>query len=206
MATLDTLVSDGANGERPRGSLIADANGDLFGTTNVSGPGGGGTVFEIARTSTGYATTPTVLASFAGGASPFCSLIADADGNLFGTTGAGGASGDGTVFEITDSGYVVAPCFCRGTRILIARGEVAVEALEPGDTVVLADGGAASIVWIGRRRMEAAEPVRVRAHAFGPGLPLRGTLAEPCAPMVLGGPRVEAIRERLACMGLAQAA
>jgi uncharacterized repeat protein (TIGR03803 family) len=32
------------------GSLIADANGDLFGTTNGGGPSGYGTVFEIVKT------------------------------------------------------------------------------------------------------------------------------------------------------------
>jgi hypothetical protein len=42
--------------------LIADANGDLFGTT--SGGGSGGTVFEIKKTATGYASSPTTLARF----------------------------------------------------------------------------------------------------------------------------------------------
>jgi uncharacterized repeat protein (TIGR03803 family) len=68
-------------------------------------------VFEIARdstTSTGYASTPKTLVSFDGsdGALPIAGLIADANGNLFGTTANGGASDDGTVFEITGSGFV----------------------------------------------------------------------------------------------------
>jgi uncharacterized repeat protein (TIGR03803 family) len=33
-------------------------------------------------------------------------LIADANGNLFGTTEQGGSNNDGTVFEITNSGFV----------------------------------------------------------------------------------------------------
>ena len=36
-------------------------------------------------------------------------LIADAKGNLFGTTNLGGANEGGTVFEVTDSGFVVSP-------------------------------------------------------------------------------------------------
>ena len=48
----------------PLGSLIADANGDLFGTTAVGGANGDGTVFEIAKTAAGYASTPTTLVSF----------------------------------------------------------------------------------------------------------------------------------------------
>ena len=113
-STPTTLVSfDTTNGAVPIASLIADANGDLFGTTLVGGASGDGTVFEIVETSSGYATTPTTLVSFddLNGALPAASLIADASGNLFGTTEAGGASGDGTVFEIvkTSSGYASTP-------------------------------------------------------------------------------------------------
>ena len=85
-----TLVSfNGANGIDPVGSLIADANGDLFGTTAGGGANNAGTVFEIAKTATGYASTPTTLVSFNGanGIDPVGSLIADANGDLFGTAG-----------------------------------------------------------------------------------------------------------------------
>jgi uncharacterized repeat protein (TIGR03803 family) len=113
-STPTTLVSfNGSDGVDPTGSLIADANGDLFGTTHGGGANGYGTVFEIAKTASGYASTPTTLVSFNGadGAYPFGSLIADASGDLFGTTGEGGANGDGTAFEIakTASGYASAP-------------------------------------------------------------------------------------------------
>ena len=55
---------------------------------NYGGANGIGTVFEIAKTAHGYASTPTTLVSFNGtdGASPVGSLIADAHGDLFGTT------------------------------------------------------------------------------------------------------------------------
>ncbi len=109
-----TLVSfDGSDGAGPQASLIADANGDLFGTTEGGGANNDGTVFEIAKTSTGYASAPTTLVSFnsTDGAYPTGDLIADADGDLFGTTEYGGADGDGTVFEIakTPTGYASAP-------------------------------------------------------------------------------------------------
>ena len=103
--------------------MIADANGDLFGTTEGGGVNDFGTVFEIPKTRAGYASTPTTLASFNGanGASLMGSLIADANGDLFGTTFTGGAdsrfatgfggNGDGTVFEIkkTPTGYASTP-------------------------------------------------------------------------------------------------
>ncbi|MBV8612935.1 MAG: hypothetical protein JOY66_04080, partial [Acetobacteraceae bacterium] len=100
-------------GANPFAGLIADASGDLFGTTTEGGAGTGGTVFEIAKTPTGYASAPTTLASFNGfnGNSPDTGLTADANGDLFGTTSDGGANGGGTVFEIakTPTGYASAP-------------------------------------------------------------------------------------------------
>jgi uncharacterized repeat protein (TIGR03803 family) len=112
--TLTTLVEfNGTNGANPRAGLIADANGNLFGTTSGGGASGDGTVFEIAKTASGYANTPTTLVSFNGsnGAEPVSSLIADSNGNLFGTTSVGGATGNGTVFEVakTASGYASTP-------------------------------------------------------------------------------------------------
>jgi uncharacterized repeat protein (TIGR03803 family) len=108
-----TLVSfNGANGLYPYAGLIADAAGDLFGTTVEGGANNDGTVFEIAKTGAGYASTTTILASFNGtdGLHPLTGLIADAAGDLFGTTEQG-ANGVGSVFEIakTGDGYASTP-------------------------------------------------------------------------------------------------
>jgi hypothetical protein len=111
---LTTLVNfNGTNGQEPAAGLIADGHGDLFVTTGFGGVYSDGTVFEIAKTDHGYASTPTTLFSFSGvagngpnGGYPISGLIADAHGDLFGTTSQGGANGDyGTVFEITGSGF-----------------------------------------------------------------------------------------------------
>ncbi len=104
------LVSfTGADGSNPYADLIADAAGNLFGTTNQGGPDNKGTVFELVKTDTGYASTPTTLVSFTGanGDYPYGSLITNAAGDLFGTTYGGGAANEGTVFKIakTKSGY-----------------------------------------------------------------------------------------------------
>ena len=104
---------NGADGAEPGGSLIMDAAGDLFGSTELGGANSDGSVFELDNTGGGYSSTPTVLASFDGinGLYPSSSLIMDATGDLFGTTIEAGANGDGTVFEIakTDSGYSSTP-------------------------------------------------------------------------------------------------
>ena len=79
--------------------MIADAKGNLFGTTANGGANNRGTVFEIVKTDSGYASTPTVLASFnsTDGAYLLGSLIADAAGDLFGTATLGGAPRFGRV-------------------------------------------------------------------------------------------------------------
>jgi parallel beta-helix repeat protein len=78
-------------------------------------------------------------------------------------------------------------CFAMGTPILTAGGEVAVENLAEGDLVVTVEGDALPITWIGRRHVDctrhadpaAIRPVRICAHAFGPGRPNRDLYLSP---------------------------
>ena len=79
------------DGASPIGALVLDANGDAFGATYAGGVSGNGAVFTV---------TPSgkekVLYSFAGspdGSGPSAALAFDANGNLYGTTAAGGANG-----------------------------------------------------------------------------------------------------------------
>jgi uncharacterized repeat protein (TIGR03803 family) len=105
----------GTDGSDPYGGLTIDASGNLYGTTTGGGvyqgttcnpPGYGcGTVFELSPTAGGFAER--VLHSFGNGAdgdSPWATVIFDAAGNLYGTTGYGGAYTDGTVYELLPQG------------------------------------------------------------------------------------------------------
>ena len=111
---LTTIVSfaGGTGGKNPQCDLLIDAAGNLFGTTVTGGTNNDGTVFEIDAV-THSLTTLAQLSPIQGvpgfGALPMAGLIADANGNLFGTTRAGGALSDGTIYEITNSGFVTAP-------------------------------------------------------------------------------------------------
>ncbi len=89
--------SDGAN---PEAGLTQGTDGNFYGNTYQGGAGNLGTVFEITPSG-----TETVLHSFAGGsgdgANPTANLLQSSDGNLYGSTGAGGTSGYGTFFKVT---------------------------------------------------------------------------------------------------------
>jgi uncharacterized repeat protein (TIGR03803 family) len=95
-----------SDGKAPYGTLIADANGVLYGST----AGGGnkfssGVVFSLTPPSAGGSTwTETVLHTFRGnldGASPTGGLVLDENGALYGMTSVGGLSNGGTIYRLT---------------------------------------------------------------------------------------------------------
>ena len=93
-----------ADGSAPHAGLVQGANGNFYGTTLGGGTTGNGTVFKI--TPSGALTT---LHSFCAngctdGEEPTSGLVQATNGDLYGTTSAGGANDYGTVFKITPSG------------------------------------------------------------------------------------------------------
>jgi uncharacterized repeat protein (TIGR03803 family) len=113
---LYSFTGTGGDGAFPYATLILDASGNLYGTTeeggshtcknSSGGTAGCGTVFKLSA-----AGKETVLHSFAGGKSgqaPIGGLLRDKLGNLFGTTTQGGIqgcnNGCGTVFKLSVAG------------------------------------------------------------------------------------------------------
>jgi uncharacterized repeat protein (TIGR03803 family) len=105
------------DGFEPESGLASDGVGNFYGTTALGGSfgvtgytDGGGIVFEISPNGSG-GWNETILYSFCSaanctdGASPYYSnVIFDGVGNLYGTTGWGGAYGYGVVFELSPVG------------------------------------------------------------------------------------------------------
>jgi uncharacterized repeat protein (TIGR03803 family) len=105
-----------SDGQTPIAGLIQATNGNFYGTTNLGGAhNNNGTVFKI--TSNGTLTTLHSFCSQSSctdGQGPFGGLLQAADGNLYGTTTAGG-NGYGTIFEMTPSGALATIYqFCPG--------------------------------------------------------------------------------------------
>ncbi len=73
------------------------------------------------------------------------------------------------------------PCLVAGSRVATPRGPVPVEALRPGDLITVRDGPPLPVLWIGTRRVGAAQlaadqqlrPVEIGAGRLGNAAPVR---------------------------------
>lgn len=154
------------DGIQPWAHVIADKQGNLYGTTSAGGDftcgaGGCGTVFKLAPDG-----TETVLHTFefSDGATPVAGLISDKAGNFYGTTAAGGPNGFGTVFTITPGGtQTVLYSFTNGADGGSVEGEVLLD--RSGNLYGTAfDGGAYGDGVVFKLAPDGTETV---LHSFG---------------------------------------
>jgi uncharacterized repeat protein (TIGR03803 family) len=110
--TLSVLYSftGGGDGKTPFGSLVRDAQGNLFGTTYSGGAYNYGTIFEV--NSSGF---ERVLHSFTligrDGGNPYAGLVQDPNGTLYGTTYYGGKGNWGTIFMAIPVSNIYSPMY-----------------------------------------------------------------------------------------------
>jgi uncharacterized repeat protein (TIGR03803 family) len=95
--TLNPFV-DG-DGAYPFAGLLQGADGNFYGTTLTDAAQGYGTVFGTS--SAGAFANLVYFNGADDGASPEAALVQDADGNLYGTTSAGGPYGKGSIFKLS---------------------------------------------------------------------------------------------------------
>jgi hypothetical protein len=106
-------------------------------------------------------------------------------------------------YDLVGDTAVNVTCYVAGTRVLTARGEVAVEALSAGEGVVTFSGRGPVLKplrWVGRRQVDIAahaepwrvRPVRIRAGALAEGVPHRDLLVSPEHGLLLDGALVHA--------------
>jgi T5SS/PEP-CTERM-associated repeat protein len=100
-----------------------------------------------------------------------------ADAGQFNVATSGGLSGE----------TITPACFVSGTRIATPDGEVAIEDLRVGDSVLTESGQSAAIIWRGFRHVVCAHhpdpklvwPVCIKAHAFAACVPTRDLWLSP---------------------------
>ena len=108
-------LSNCVDGANPEVSVIFDQSGNLYGTSNYGGADNRGTVFELSPNANGT-WKEKVIYQFTGGRQgslPIGGVIFDQAGNLYGTTGQGGAdngncgffSGCGVVFMLVANSH-----------------------------------------------------------------------------------------------------
>ncbi len=117
--------------------------------------------------------------------------------------GLGHATGDFTTqydgTAGTDVLIAAIPCYAAGTGIATPGGDVAVEALRPGDAVLTPDGPR-PVRWVGRFTVDLdrhpaphhAAPIRIRADAVAPGIPARDVRLSPDHAVLVGGALMQA--------------
>src|SRR5690242_1175678 len=108
LTVLKSLYS--LDGSYPKGGLVFDAAGNLYGTTSLGGGptrGAAGSVFMLTPSDTGawgekalYVFQPNTT----DGELPHFSPILDGSGNVYGITVEGGQYGGGTLFKLTPDG------------------------------------------------------------------------------------------------------
>ena len=110
METFLHLFDDGSvakDGESPNGGMILASDGNFYGTTRYGGSGGSGIIYKVTP-----GGTYSILHNFDDGTvaddgqNPTTGLIQSTDGNFYGTTSAGGAGSNGTIYKMTPQGKV----------------------------------------------------------------------------------------------------
>ncbi|MFZ7093079.1 Hint domain-containing protein [Primorskyibacter sp. 2E233] len=96
-----------------------------------------------------------------------------------------GAAADGSSFTVENTGVA---CFVRGTRIRTPDGEVEIQKLQAGDTILTQDNGPQKIRWIGSSRVPRSDrlrPIRIARGALGDAIPNRTLFVSPQHRMLI---------------------
>jgi uncharacterized repeat protein (TIGR03803 family) len=112
---LSTLLAfNGTNGDFPMARLTLGSDSNFYGTSYQGGDYGRGTVFRI----TSYGAFSTIYSFSNGndGGHLAAEVVQGPDGNLYGTTGKGGAFGRGTIFRLGTNGLLTTLLSFNGTN------------------------------------------------------------------------------------------
>jgi len=213
----------------PSGAIIGITNVDLTASTSVGGvtysthftdSSVGSNSIDLAQNSGSGGNYQILLNQGSGsdsnggtgGGGPFSGLFLDFDksASQFNTSGPVYSSvtvWTGSGFESLRMGSntpgVITPtptCYCDGTRLLTAEGEIKVEDLAVGQMLVTASGAQRPIRWIGYRTInmhrhpepDLVQPIRIAAGALAEGVPARDLVVSPDHGVLVDGALIPA--------------
>jgi uncharacterized repeat protein (TIGR03803 family) len=104
LTTLHSFCSEAncADGMTPYAGLIQATDGNLYGTTFQAGVNNSGTIFKISLSGSFSVFYPFCSEAYCtDGAITYAPLLQASDGNFYGTTYDGGATGQGVIYKIT---------------------------------------------------------------------------------------------------------
>jgi uncharacterized repeat protein (TIGR03803 family) len=95
------------DGSGPRTGLVQGSDGNFYGTASGGNASADGVIYKLSTSGT-YTLLYTFCpaAGCTDGAAPQGPLVENSDGNFYGATAQGGASGHGTVYKVTPAGTV----------------------------------------------------------------------------------------------------
>ncbi len=106
LGLVQTLFTfDGLDGAKPNSPFVLGDDGNWYGTTAEGGALGQGTVFRF--NPRGLVSADLISFNGTNGALPASGMVAGRDGNLYGTTSAGGADGFGEIYQLTGFAPVI---------------------------------------------------------------------------------------------------
>lgn len=112
-----------ADGGTPEGVLSMDQAGNLYGTVSTGGnqtcEPTCGAVFKLARKGSGWVLSPIYNFSGPDGDTPRSGVVIGPDGNLYGTTVFGGASGAGVVYRLQPPATACRAALCPWTETVL---------------------------------------------------------------------------------------
>jgi uncharacterized repeat protein (TIGR03803 family) len=178
---LHSFGADSQDGLFPEAGLVF-VKGNLYGTTEQGGTHRTGTVFQLSPAAES-SWKERILHNFGGasadGHNPYAGLIADAEGNLYGTTFAGGSGGSawgivggaGTVFEIASDTTVAIPEISPRSGAFLDAQTVKITDSTPGATIYYTTDGdtptASSEKYADPIEVSESETVKAIAEAKG---------------------------------------
>ena len=110
------------------------------------------------------------------------------------------SKGSSTIVDSSGNDILTAACYTRGTLIMTAAGEVAIEELSVGDQVMTVSGTLEPVIWLGNSTIhcerqlhqDKAYPVRILKDAFGTNLPKRDLFVSPDHSIYIDGVMIPA--------------